>query len=86
MLPTDNCQKIIVLGPDLVNKPAHYNFGKIEVIDFIEDQKLEYREGNAVKYVCRARHKGEELQDLKKARWYIQRKIDEMERAMVKIK
>lgn len=60
---------------DPVEKPRHYNFGKIEVIDFIEDQKLGYHLGNVVKYVARAPHKGEEIQDLKKAAWYLQRKI-----------
>lgn len=60
---------------DPVKKPRHYNAGKIEVIDFIEDQQLGYHLGNVVKYVCRAPHKGEELQDLKKGAWYLQRKI-----------
>lgn len=60
---------------DPVKKPKHYNAGKIEVIEFIEDQKLGYHLGNVVKYVCRAPHKGEELQDLKKSVWYLQRKI-----------
>ena len=60
---------------DPVKKPKHYNAGKIEVIDFIEDQKLGYHLGNVIKYVTRAPHKGEEIQDLKKAAWYLQRKI-----------
>ncbi len=64
---------------DLVNHPIHYTKGKIEVIDFIEDQKLGYKEGNVVKYVCRARYKGK-LQDLKKAQWYLNRLIEEQER------
>lgn len=60
---------------DQVNHPAHYTFGSIEVIDAIEDWGLGYHDGNAVKYLARARHKGNELQDLKKARWYIDRLI-----------
>lgn len=60
---------------DPVKKPAHYNAGKIEVISFIEDQKLGYHLGNVIKYVARSPHKGEELQDLRKAIWYLQRKI-----------
>lgn len=60
---------------DNVNHPAHYTTGKIEVIDFIEDQKLPYHLGNVVKYIARAPHKGTELQDLKKARWYLDRYI-----------
>lgn len=60
---------------ELVNHPTHYNAGKIEVIDFIEDQRLSFCAGNVVKYLCRAPHKGEHLQDLKKALWYLQREI-----------
>lgn len=60
---------------DPVKKPAHYNFGKFEVIDVIEDWKLGYHLGNVAKYIARAPHKGEELQDLEKALWYLQRKI-----------
>ena len=63
-----------------VNYPAHYRTGKIEVIDFIEDQKLGFRLGNVVKYVCRHAHKGSPLKDLKKARWYLEREIAAMER------
>lgn len=60
---------------DLVNSPSHYTQGKIEVIDFLEDQKLGFHEANVVKYICRANHKGNELEDLKKALWYLNRKI-----------
>lgn len=60
---------------DPVHKPAHYNFGRFEVIDVIEDWGLGYHLGNVIKYVARAPHKGEELQDLEKAVWYLQRKI-----------
>lgn len=64
---------------DPVKKPRHYNAGKIEIIDFIEDQKLGYHLGNVIKYVTRAPHKGEELQDLRKAEWYLQRRIWQVE-------
>lgn len=59
-----------------VNHPAHYNTGKIEVIDFIEDQKLGFNDGNTVKYVSRAPHKGKELEDLEKGLWYLKRQIE----------
>lgn len=61
-----------------VAHPSHYNFGKIEVVEFIEDQKLDFHCGNAVKYVCRAGRKdpAKEVQDLQKAVWYLQRKIE----------
>ena len=46
--------------------PAHYQRGNIQVWDFISDQKLDFFAGNIVKYVCRAGHKGDKLEDLKK--------------------
>jgi hypothetical protein len=63
---------------DNVNRPAHYRRGKIEVIDFIEDQSLGYQLGNAVKYICRAGFKdpSKEVEDLSKARWYLNRRIN----------
>lgn len=64
---------------EAVDHPTHYNMGKIEVIDFIEDQRLGFHEGNVVKYVSRAAHKGKQLEDLKKALWYLNRRIEELE-------
>jgi hypothetical protein len=64
---------------DSVNHPSHYTFGTIEVITVIEDWDLGYHRGNIVKYVARAPHKGNELQDLKKARWYLDRLIEQLE-------
>lgn len=61
---------------DNVNHPKHYNTGKIEVLEFLEDQKLDPHEWNAVKYICRAKHKGKQLEDLEKAVWYLRRKIE----------
>lgn len=59
-----------------VNHPAHYNIGKIEVIDAIEEWGLNFSLGNAVKYIARADHKGKPVEDLEKARWYIEREIE----------
>ena len=61
--------------------PKHYTRGKIEVIDFIEDQGLNFNRGNVVKYVSRAGHKGidNDLVDLEKAKWYIEREIKRIE-------
>jgi hypothetical protein len=64
---------------DPVNHPPHYTFGAIEVIEVIEDWRLGYHLGNAVKYIARAPHKGSELEDLKKAQWYLNRAITKME-------
>lgn len=61
-----------------INHPSHYNRGKIEVIDFIEDQGLSFHLGNVIKYIARAGYKGDKLEDLKKARWYLDRYINEV--------
>lgn len=68
------------LKPDAVNHPPHYTFGKIEVLDAIEDWQLSYPLGNVVKYVARAKHKGNELQDLEKALFYLKRHIENLKR------
>ena len=69
------------MNVDSVNHPSHYTSGKIEVIDFIDDQQLSYEKGNVIKYVCRAGKKdpAKEIEDLKKAAWYIQREIKNVE-------
>lgn len=66
---------------DAINHPSHYTDGKIEVIDFIEDKQLGYHLGNAIKYISRAGKKdpSKTVEDLKKAVWYINRKISKME-------
>lgn len=69
---------------DMVNHPVHYTFGKYEVIDVIEDWQLGYHEGNCVKYIARAKHKGNELEDLKKAQWYLNRRIENLEKGIDK--
>lgn len=63
---------------DNVNHPDHYTDGNIEVIDFIEDKRLGYHLGNAVKYISRAGKKDPDkyVEDLQKAAWYIAREID----------
>lgn len=64
--------------PDSINHPAHYTKGKIEVIDFIQDQKMSYEEGNVTKYICRYKMKNG-IEDLLKARWYLNRLIEKEE-------
>lgn len=61
---------------DHVNSPSHYTQGNIEVIEVIEDWKLNYNLGNAIKYIGRCEHKGNKKQDLEKAIWYIKREIE----------
>jgi len=61
---------------DPVNHPQHYTLGGIEVIEAIEAWALGFHLGNVVKYVARAAHKGSYLEDLQKARWYLDREIE----------
>lgn len=56
--------------------PSHYKQGNIEVIDFILDQKFNYLEGNVIKYISRYKYKNG-LEDLNKARWYLDKLIGE---------
>ena len=65
----------------IVDRPPHYTFGSIEVIEAIEAWELGFHLGNVVKYVDRAAHKGNQLVDLKKARWYLDRAIRRLEGA-----
>ena len=58
-----------------INHPPHYTFSEIEPIDVIEAWKLGFHLGNVIKYVSRAAHKGDEIEDLKKAQWYLDRYI-----------
>jgi hypothetical protein len=58
--------------------PTYYKRFPVEVIELAEC--LPYNRGNIVKYVCRAGHKDDELLDLKKALWYLQREIERVER------
>lgn len=78
----------IIKQYDAVNNPSHYTDSKIEVIDYIEDKRLGFCLGNVIKYVSRAgkkrsadkSDKEKEIEDLKKARWYLDRRIYELER------
>jgi hypothetical protein len=59
---------------DPVNSPKHYTQGNMEVITAIEGMALDYHQGNVVKYVSRYRYKNG-IEDLRKAKWYIDRLI-----------
>tara|TARA_R100000008_G_scaffold17117_1_gene8493 strand:+ start:29 stop:238 length:210 start_codon:yes stop_codon:yes gene_type:complete len=61
-----------------VDHPDHYNQG-IEVIDYIDSWNLDFTTGNIIKYVSRHKYKDEPLEDLKKARWYLDRLISKYE-------
>ena len=62
-----------------IEHPNHYNNGNIEVIDAIQDWKLNFNLGNVIKYIARCRHKDNKIEDLKKAIYYIEYEIKQME-------
>ncbi|OEK71021.1 hypothetical protein AST02_05130 [Staphylococcus equorum] len=70
-----------MLSHNTVNHPSHYNYGEIEVIDFIEqvtqhyNSNVAYHIGNAIKYLARSPHKNGK-EDVAKAKWYIERAFD----------
>ena len=66
---------------ELVNHPAHYNQGEMEVIDAIEGLRLGFCEGTILKYLARHEFKNDPLCDLEKARWYLTRMIARIKRA-----
>lgn len=70
---------------DNVNSPSHYIDGNIEVIDIIEDRKLDFLEGNVLKYLLRYKHKNG-TEDLLKAQWYLNRLIKRQENLKAPIK
>lgn len=69
---------------DLINHPSHYNHGRIETIDYIEDCLgedgiINYCLGNVIKYISRANFKGKKEEDIKKAQWYLNKAVALME-------
>lgn len=60
---------------EAVVHPSHYNCGKIEVIDAIEDWHMGFNDGNVIKYVARHRMKLSPKEDLEKAFWYLTREL-----------
>ena len=74
---------MIEILEDSVYHPSYYTDGEIEVIDYIEDKKLGFCLGNAIKYISRAGKKDpdKEVEDLEKAIWYIRRYIDSISRS-----
>lgn len=74
---------------DNINSPSHYTYGKIECIDFIQDKQLNFCLGNAIKYIVRAGHKHSDsltdkdkaIEDLKKAKKYLEFEIEERNKA-----
>ena len=68
-----------------VNHPDHYNSGQYEVVDVIDDAGFGegFCLGNALKYILRARHKENYVEDLKKAKWYLEYLIQRIENGRI---
>lgn len=85
-VPSNNNGEIIPRNKkyDQVDFPAHYTDGSIEVIDFIEDKKMNFNRGNAIKYISRAGKKiaSDEITDLQKAVWYLEREIKSLQKQL----
>ena len=86
LTPNAKMSKVVFSDPpqrgtqDNVNHPAHYKMGGIETIDFLEAKNLNYNLGNVVKYITRADYKGNKIEDLKKAQWYLNRELSNLEK------
>lgn len=66
---------------EAVNHPQHYGGDTpYEAIKVIEAWELDFHLGNTVKYISRAGRKGDALEDLRKAEWYLRRKIELLEK------
>ena len=59
-------------------QPNYYNRGRIPVWDFIRDQELDFHKGNAIKYICRAGHKGSAKEDIEKAIHYLENELQHL--------
>ena len=81
--PKDIEPECTLIKPDPVNQPEHYRVGEVEAIAYIEQQLgsgvRDYLLGNLHKYLHRHRFKGNALEDLKKAQWYLNKLIMEEE-------
>ena len=80
----ENMDEILMAKDEMVNSPPHYKYGKKETIDVIKDCMTNdeyhgYLKGNVLKYISRYKFKGEPLEDLKKAQWYLDRLVKEVE-------
>lgn len=67
------------LKPNVISHPPHYTHSKFETWDVIDAWGLGYNLGNVVKYISRADHKENKLEDLKKAKAYLSREIETLE-------
>lgn len=69
----------VTIEDDKISNPSHYCFSNIEPIQVIQEWQLNFCLGNAIKYIARAGKKGDKLEDLKKAKQYLEFEIKRME-------
>lgn len=72
-------------GEEVVEHPKHYNHGKYECIDVIEDLNLNFSMGSCLKYIWRCGFKDSEITELEKARWYLDREIQTRKNRLKKL-
>lgn len=72
---------------DAVSHPAHYTYGNIETIDYIDScgYGLDMCLGNAMKYISRCKHKNNLVQDIRKAIWYLSHAAEKLESGEYKV-
>lgn len=63
---------------EYINHPIHYQGKSIEVIEIIDEFELSFSLGNVIKYILRSKKKGNQLQDLEKAKWYLEHEINKL--------
>lgn len=81
-ITSDDNEELMPFQPTGIQEkinPSHYTQGKIEVIDFILDQKMDYMTATITKYISRWRFK-DGVCDLKKAQWFLNKLIEEQEK------
>jgi hypothetical protein len=72
-------EKLKTIQENKIMTPIHYDNQKnYDVIDFIKDYDLNFNEGNVIKYVARAKHKGSHIKDLEKAIDYLERELQHL--------
>ena len=76
----DDSYSMPVLVKENVDHPSHYRGNELEVISVIEDFNLNFCMGNAIKYILRAGKKGNKVEDLSKAIWYLEEECRKVER------
>lgn len=77
-------ERVLPAEEDVVNHPSHYTQYPVEVIELT--RHMPFCDGNVVKYVARSPYKGNRLQDLKKARWYLDDAIAQEEQKLEEAK